>query len=217
MKEKKSQVTSTTRQKRKTPKKGEIPPSELMRVEDVNSLAVHSIAEEFPRIADEQFNALVEDIKEFGIRQPILVADGVLIDGRNRLRAAIEAEHLTVPVRQLGKLSEQEIRQVITSANSLRRHQSKAELARAANRHIQDMKDAGTPVNKADAAKLFGVSVRYLNHVKHPKSDIERKQTTTVAIPKALKPLVARLKEKAKLPGFATAIEDIEKILSSID
>lgn len=48
---------------------------------------VHPAAELFPMIKDAELGLLVEDIVEHGLREPILVYQGLILDGRNRLRA----------------------------------------------------------------------------------------------------------------------------------
>lgn len=54
--------------------------------------AVHPAAECFPFLAGDELQELVDDIAANGLRQPItLAADGVLLDGRNRLRGGDSA------------------------------------------------------------------------------------------------------------------------------
>jgi hypothetical protein len=54
----------------------------------VDGMRAHPIAELFPIMAKEDLYGLAEDIKANGLRHPLIVdATGVLIDGRNRLRA----------------------------------------------------------------------------------------------------------------------------------
>jgi len=52
-------------------------------------MKIHPAAELFPMIpaGSEDFNSLVESIATEGLRDPIVMHDGVLVDGRNRLAA----------------------------------------------------------------------------------------------------------------------------------
>jgi len=54
-------------------------------------LKFHPAAEVFPLLVGKEFAALVSDIKEHGQIDPILVLDGMILDGRNRWRACREA------------------------------------------------------------------------------------------------------------------------------
>lgn len=47
----------------------------------------HPYADLFPLLEGEEFDSLVADIKQRGLRQPVLLFDGKVLDGRNRLRA----------------------------------------------------------------------------------------------------------------------------------
>lgn len=51
---------------------------------------VHPVAELFPMMTAEAFAALKADIAEHGQREDIVLWDGKLIDGRNRLKACLE-------------------------------------------------------------------------------------------------------------------------------
>ncbi|NDB70204.1 MAG: plasmid replication/partition related protein, partial [Methylocystaceae bacterium] len=47
----------------------------------------HPIADLFPLIEGEEFEALCADIKKNGLRQNIMIYQGKILDGRNRYRA----------------------------------------------------------------------------------------------------------------------------------
>lgn len=52
---------------------------------------IHPAALLFPEMCDEDFDALVEDIKVHGLRVPIVLHEGKVVDGRNRLQACVFA------------------------------------------------------------------------------------------------------------------------------
>ncbi|MFZ2125390.1 MAG: ParB N-terminal domain-containing protein [Candidatus Saccharimonadales bacterium] len=52
---------------------------------------LHPLCTLFPRLNDSEFSALVADIKANGLRQPITLHDGMILDGGNRYRACVDA------------------------------------------------------------------------------------------------------------------------------
>jgi N6-adenosine-specific RNA methylase IME4 len=54
-------------------------------------LKFHPLAELFPLIDGEEFCALVEDIQDHGLHEPVVLFEGKILDGRNRYRACSEA------------------------------------------------------------------------------------------------------------------------------
>jgi hypothetical protein len=54
-------------------------------------LQFHPIANVFPLIEGRDFDDLVEDIRKHGLREPITLLDGRILDGRNRYRACQRA------------------------------------------------------------------------------------------------------------------------------
>ena len=52
---------------------------------------LHPLCTFFPRITGAEFDALVSDIKANGLREPIIIHDGMILDGGNRYRACLEA------------------------------------------------------------------------------------------------------------------------------
>jgi len=51
----------------------------------------HPAAEAFPMMDDGRYSELLADIRENGQREPITLCDGMILDGRNRYRACLEA------------------------------------------------------------------------------------------------------------------------------
>jgi hypothetical protein len=59
-------------------------------------MKTHPLAELFPAMADAPFRQLCDDIQANGLLNPLVRSDGLLLDGRNRLRAC---EHVGIQPR----------------------------------------------------------------------------------------------------------------------
>jgi len=55
------------------------------------TLELHPLSTLFPRITGAEFEALAQDIRINGLREPITLHDGMVLDGGNRYRACLEA------------------------------------------------------------------------------------------------------------------------------
>jgi ParB-like chromosome segregation protein Spo0J len=86
---------------------------------------LHPLCTLFPRMSGGEFSALVEDIRANGLRTPITLHDGLILDGGNRYRACIEAG--IEPT--FAKFDGHSIVGFVLSANLHRRHLSPGQAA----------------------------------------------------------------------------------------
>jgi hypothetical protein len=82
----------------------------------------HPIAGLFPEIDAVEYRALKEDIREQGLREPIWLYQGKIIDGRHRFRACLELRIFPRFRKLRGQLSEADLIRFVYSANHHRRH-----------------------------------------------------------------------------------------------
>lgn len=125
----------------------------------------HPLANIFPLIEGQPFNDLVADIRVHGVREPVWLHDGKILDGRNRYRAALAAG-VDCPVREYDGDNPVEF---VVSLNLHRRHLNEsqramvaAKLANMAQGERTDIEPSANlqKVSQSDAAKLLNVSTR---------------------------------------------------------
>ena len=119
----------------------------------IGEYPVHPVASLFPMIDDDALNALAEDIKKNGQREPIIVAyldeamidEPVVIDGRNRHAACklagIEPEFKFVMSLNDRELSPQVIADWIISHNLHRRHLTTSQKAMVGQGYLVYLKE----------------------------------------------------------------------------
>jgi hypothetical protein len=90
---------------------------------DLARLEPHPLANRFPLIEGDEFDNLVEDIRLNGLREPIVLYDGKILDGRNRYRACIEAKR-PPKTRLFDLAAEGSPEAFVISVNLKRRHLS---------------------------------------------------------------------------------------------
>lgn len=89
------------------------------------SMELHPLSSLFPRMSGAEFDALVADIKTNGLRQPIVLHGGMILDGGNRYRACMEAG--VEPV--FDEFEGDSIVSFVLSANLHRRHMTPGQQA----------------------------------------------------------------------------------------
>jgi ParB-like nuclease domain len=91
------------------------------RAAPIGPLEPHPLADRFPLIEGEEFDHLVDDIRTHGQREPIVLHEGKILDGRNRYRACLEAGKQP-KVRQFDPRTEGSPEAFVISVNLKRRH-----------------------------------------------------------------------------------------------
>ena len=128
-------------------------------------LKFHDVAGVFPLMHGADYDALVADIREHGLREPIwLHSDGRIVDGRNRYRACLDAD--VQPKTQTYIGPDKGLLGFVVSMNLRRRHLNETQRgmvgARLANMPQGARTDLGQICTRsiAEAAELLSVSER---------------------------------------------------------
>ena len=143
----------------------------------MTSLEFHALAEVFPPIQGEDFNELVADVRAHGVREPIWLFEGQILEGRHRYLAA-QAAGVDCPIRPyegndpLG---------FVISMNLKRRHLTTSQramvAAKLANMRQGERTDLpsieGRFVSQEQAAKLLNVGVASVERAKIVQSSGE--------------------------------------------
>ena len=112
----------------------------------MSELDFHEIASIFPLIEGEDFDQLIADIREHGVREPVWMFEGKILDGRNRYRAA-QIAGAEIQQRQYTGTALDAI-EFVWSLNSTRRHLSSSQRA-IADAKRNKMTDAYAVIRQA--------------------------------------------------------------------
>lgn len=126
---------------------------EFLPIEDVNSLPVMDLANEYPTIEGDELNDLISSIEANGVREALVRFEGTLLDGRNRLTVANKVKLEEVPVREFtGTIEEAE--DLIVDLNERRRHLQAVQRAYIADRH-RGIVEARAKEIKSETGKFY--------------------------------------------------------------
>lgn len=122
----------------------------------------HPLANIFPLIEGAEFEALVADVKENGVHEPVILLEGMILDGRNRYRAAAvnSVAFETIEYRGNDPLG------YVVSLNLRRRHLDESQRAMVMARIAtlpkgvrSDTAIAASVLTQEQASRLLNVSV----------------------------------------------------------
>lgn len=137
---------------------------------DLSAIKVHPAADVFPMHDGPEYEELREDIRRNGVRvRPVIDSDGLLVDGRNRVRACAE---LGLKVEFDSLPPDIDPLDFVISANIKRRHLSASQKAMFAEavanlRPGRPNKSGSTAgLTQAQAAERFGVSERSIREAR---------------------------------------------------
>src|SRR5664279_5409155 len=92
------------------------------------NLEQHPLSAAFPEMPDDEFQSLKDSVENIGIQNPIVLFEGMVIDGWHRYRAAKETRS-ACPAVDLGDVNP---RDFVIAQNQHRRHMNQGQIALAA-------------------------------------------------------------------------------------
>lgn len=163
-----------------------------------------------PDLPEIEFDTLKADIKEHGLKVPIVTMNGKIVDGRQRLRACRELG-IQPKFAELG--GKQSAEEAVLSLNLIRRHLTESQRAmigiRLVTTKLGSNQSTGESVSQQDAAKLLGVSPDSLQRArKVEQADmpalVKKVETGTLTVHEAV--------QLSKLPT-----KELKKVLAAND
>ena len=117
---------------------------------DSGQIPFHPLADIFPMMEGSIFDDMVTDIEANGLRSPVVMLNGEILDGRNRYLACLDA---MVPPR-FEQYTGKDPLGFVVSANLQRRHLNESQRAMVANRLATMAKGARTDRPNTDQSRV---------------------------------------------------------------
>jgi len=192
----------------------------------------HPLADIFPLIDGAEFDALRDDIAAHGVREPVILFEGAILDGRNRYRAA-QAAGVDCPMTEYRG---DDAAAFVVSLNIHRRHLTESQRAMAAAKlanmpahrpiksanlqtFFDDEPSKPVPMAQGEAAKLLNVSPRTVATAKKvqeeaPAEIVHAVESGKISVSLAAK--VVELPEAAQAEIIAAPAEQVKEVAREV-
>lgn len=126
-------------------------------------MELHPVCQLFRELTPDEYGMLKDSIARVGVRVPAVTYQGLLVDGRHRMRACRELG-IQCPVQDITLKPGESLVEVVAAMNVPRRHYSQSELAMVGNAIRMMLVEQGVPNKdaKAQAAQSVGVDESYV-------------------------------------------------------
>lgn len=182
---------------------------EQIIIQPDQKLQIHPAAKLMPLMTAEEWTQLKIDIEENGQREPVVLYQGQLLDGRNRLKVCRE---LNIPVRAVSLPEEEDPYLNVASLNLHRRQLSTSQKAAVAAKIMDQLKLEPGQKRRDIAAVAFGVSPKL---VQGAKTLLQENRRMFIKVFKGECTINKALRKEAA-PKTSPAIRLIHKLLALI-
>lgn len=153
-------------------------------------LLQHPLSAAFPPMSDSEYKSLCESVAKVGILNPIVLFEGMVLDGWHRYRAS-QDEMVSVPSVELASDIDPQI--YVIAQNKDRRHLTQSQLATSAIKVYawlaNGLKQGSQPCSalnaevksSAEIAKIAGVSTRIIGQAKKVETQATEEVKEAVA------------------------------------
>ena len=143
----------------------------------------HPFANVFPLLDDDDLGTLTEDIRENGQREPVILYDGKILDGRNRYLACVELG-ITPKFQQSKATTDEDALMESVSRNLHRRHLSPRQKAMVGT-DLLPMYEAISLEKSIQSGLDYGRGGKDGANLPHPLEEANEEQTLRATWPKA--------------------------------